>query len=119
MKDLESCRWPIQFNCKSMGKACSKYKCEQISREMLYSHSKSPGVRILLKSQCTLGCYIGKCLSPFFQSTGWPKSNVPKVRAYCSASDHLIRKIFAGVCRDIHWFEEYLKIIEIDDHFFE
>ena len=52
-------------------------------------------------------------------STGWPKSNVPKVRAYCSASDHLIRKIFSGVCRDIHWFEEYLNIIEIDDHFFE
>ena len=51
--------------------------------------------------------------------TGWPKSNVPKVRAYCSASDHLIRKMIAGVCRDIHWFEEYLKIIEIDDHFFE
>ena len=51
--------------------------------------------------------------------TGWPKSNVPKVRAYCSASEHLIRKIFSGVCRDIHWFEEYLKIIEIDDHFFE
>ena len=54
-----------------------------------------------------------------FKCTGWPKSKVPKVRAYCSASDHLIRKIFAGVCRDIHWFEEYLKIIEIDDHFFE
>ena len=51
--------------------------------------------------------------------TGWPKSNVPKVRTYCSASDHLIRKIFSGVCRDIHWFEEYLKIIEIDDNFFE
>ena len=50
--------------------------------------------------------------------TGWPKSNVPKVRAYCSASDHLIRKIFSGVCRDIYGFEEYLKIIEIDDHFF-
>ena len=52
-------------------------------------------------------------------TTGWPKSNVPKVRAYCSASDDLIRKIFSGVCRDIHWFEEYLKIIVIDDHFFE
>ena len=50
-------------------------------------------------------------------NTGWPKSNVPKVRAYCSASDHLIRKIFSGACRDIHWFEEYLKITEIDDHF--
>ena len=48
----------------------------------------------------------------------WPKSNVSKVRAYCSAFDHLIRKIFSGVCRDSHWFEEYLKIIEIDDHFF-
>ena len=54
-----------------------------------------------------------------FNNTGWPKSNVPKVRAYYSASDHLIRKIFSGVCRDILWFEEYLKIIEIDDHFFE
>ena len=52
-------------------------------------------------------------------NTGWPKSNVPKVRAYYSASDHLIRKTFAGVCRDNHWFEEYLKIIEIDDNFFE
>ena len=29
-------------------------------------------------------------------STGWPKSNVPKVGAYCSGSDHLIRKIFQG-----------------------
>ena len=41
-----------------------------------------------------------------------------KVRAYCSASDHLIRKIYVGVCRDCHWFEEYLKIIKIDVHFF-
>ena len=46
-------------------------------------------------------------------------SNVPKVRAYCSASDHLIRKIFSEVCRDSQWFEKYLKIIEIGDHFFE
>ena len=38
------------------------------------------------------------------------KSNVSKVRAYCSASDHLIRKNFSGVCRVSHWFEEYLKI---------
>ena len=52
-------------------------------------------------------------------STGWPKSNVSKVRAYCSACDHLIRKIFSGVCWISHWFEEYLKIIEIGDHFFE
>ena len=51
-------------------------------------------------------------------NTGWPKSNVPKVRAYCSASDHLIRKIFSGVCRESQWFEKYLKIIEIGDHFF-
>ena len=62
----------------------------------------------------------GLCIdNQLTSSVGWPKSNVPKVRAYCSASDHLIRKIFSGVCRDIHWFEEYLKIIEIDDHFFE
>ena len=52
-------------------------------------------------------------------NTGWPKSNVSKVRAYCSASDHLIRKIFSGVCRVSHCFEEYLKIIEIGDNFFE
>ena len=32
--------------------------------------------------------------------TGWPKSNVPKVRAYCSASDHLIRKMLSDVCWD-------------------
>ena len=48
-----------------------------------------------------------------------------KVRAYsnktkyCSASDRLIRKIFPGVCRDSHWFEEYVKIIEIRDNFLE
>ena len=47
------------------------------------------------------------------------KSNVSKVRAYCSASDHLIHKMFSGVCRVSHWFEEYLKIIEIGDYFFE
>ena len=41
----------------------------------------------------------------------WRKSNVLKVRAYCSASDHLIRKLFSAVCsRDSHWFEEYLKV---------
>ena len=44
------------------------------------------------------------------QCTRWPKSNVPKVRACSSASYHLIRNIFSGVCRDIHWFEEYLKL---------
>ena len=38
----------------------------------------------------------------------------PKATAF----DHLIRKIFSGVCRDSQWFEEYLKIIEIGDHFF-
>ena len=51
--------------------------------------------------------------------TAWPKSNVSKVRAYCLASDHLIRKIFSGMSRVSHWFEEYLKIIEIGDYFFE
>ena len=51
--------------------------------------------------------------------TGWPQSNVSKVRAYCSGSDHLIRKISSGVCRVSHWFDEYLKIIKISDYFFE
>ena len=60
-------------------------------------------------------CYCYK----LFIDTGWPKSNVSNVRAYCLASDHLIRNIFLGVCRDSHWFKEYLKIIEIGDHFFE
>ena len=62
---------------------------------------------------------IGAELSKRNEGTGWPKSNVSKVRAYCSASDHLIGKISSGVYRDSHWFEEYLKIIEIGDYFFE
>ena len=62
-------------------------------------------------------CFVGSTLN--LKHTGWPKSNVSKVRAYCSASDHLIGKIFSGVYRDSHWFEEYLKIIEIGDYFFE
>ena len=68
------------------------------------------------------GCHgHGQCLTPPGQrtNTGWPKSNVSKVRAYCSASDHLIHNIFSGECRVSHWFEEYLKIIEIGDYFFE
>ena len=31
----------------------------------------------------------------------------------------MIGKIFSGVHRDSHWFDEYLKIIEIGDYFFE
>ena len=50
-------------------------------------------------------------LNYYSKWTGWPKSNVQKVRGYCSASDHRIRKICSGVCKDSHWFEEYLKII--------
>ena len=53
-----------------------------------------------------------------YSNIGWPKSNVSKVRAYFSASDHMTRKIFSGVFRVSHWFEEYLKIIEIGDNFF-
>ena len=37
-----------------------------------------------------LGCTRGR----EWNYTGWPKSKVPKVRAYCSASENLIRKIF-------------------------
>ena len=48
---------------------------------------------------------------------GCHRPNEAKVRAYCSASDHLIRKIFSGVCRDSQWFEEYLTIIKIDVNF--
>ena len=40
-----------------------------------------------------------------------------KVLAYFSASDHLTREVFSVVCRDSHWFEEYLKINEIDGNF--
>ena len=53
--------------------------------------------------------------------TGWPKSNVQKVRAHCTVSDHLTSKSFQG-CVGIftaHWFDEYLKIVEIDHYFFE
>ena len=67
-----------------------------------------------------LSCLIEvKCLVLLSRPVITPKSNVSKVRAYCSASDHLIRKIFSGVCRDSLWFEEYLKIIEVGDYFFE
>ena len=45
------------------------------------------------------------------------KDSHPTIRAYCSASGHLIRKIFSGVCRGSHWFQVYLKVIVIDDHF--
>ena len=80
-------------------------------------------VNVCLSEKSLSLIYLFNCLSPKISpkmlELWWPKSNVPKVRAYYSAADHLIRKIFSGVCRDIHWFEEYLKIIEIDDHFFE
>ena len=48
-----------------------------------------------------------KVTSQRFELVAWPLM-----------TDHLIRKIISGVCRDSHRFEEYLKIIEIDDHFF-
>ena len=45
--------------------------------------------------------------------TRYDKRNVSKVGAYCSASDHQIRKISLGVYQESYkWFEEYLKIIE-------
>ena len=46
---------------------------------------------------------------------GGPK--VTSRRFELIASEHMIRKIFSGVCRDSHWFDEYRKIIEIDDNF--
>ena len=42
-------------------------------------------------------------------STGCPKSHCAKVRAYCSASDHLIHKISSRMLQENSSFEEYYK----------
>ena len=80
------------------------------------SYEKIVGV---LSDIVTFSAHVSSFQTKLYKSTRWPKSNVSKVRAYCSASDNLIRKNFSGVCRDSHWFEEYLKTIEIGDYFFE
>ena len=51
-------------------------------------------------------------------STGCPKSHCAKVRAYCSACDHLIRKISSGMFQKSSSFEEFNGLSEIDVHFF-
>ena len=51
--------------------------------------------------------------------TGCPKSHCAKVRAYCSACDHLIRKISPGMFQKSSSFEEFNGFSEIDVHFFE
>ena len=51
--------------------------------------------------------------------TGCPKSHCAKVRAYCSACDHLIRKISSGMFQKSSSFEEFNGFSEIDVHFFE
>ena len=52
-------------------------------------------------------------------STGCPKSHYTKVRAYCSACDHLICKISSGMSQKSSSFEEFDGFSEIDVHFFE
>ena len=52
-------------------------------------------------------------------TTGCPKSHCAKVRAYCSACDHLIRKISSGMFQKSSSFEEFNGFGEIDVHFFE
>ena len=49
--------------------------------------------------------------------TGCPKSHCAKVRAYCSACDHLIRKIFSGMFQKSSLFEEFNGLSEINVHF--
>ena len=48
-----------------------------------------------------------------------PKSHYTKVRAYCSACDHLICKIFLRMFQKSSSFEEFNGLSEIDVHFFE
>ena len=52
-------------------------------------------------------------------NTGCPKSHCAKVRAYCLACDHLIRKISSGMFQKSSSFEEFNGFSEIDVHFFE
>ena len=51
--------------------------------------------------------------------TGCPKSHYTKVRAYCSACDHLICKISSEMFQKNSSFEEFNGFSEIDVHSFE
>ena len=53
----------------------------------------------------------------FLGTTGCPKSHCTKVRAYCSACDHLICKISSGMFQKSSSFEEFNGFSEIDGHF--
>ena len=53
------------------------------------------------------------------KSTGCPKSHCAKVRAYCSACDHLICKISSGMFLKSSSFEKFNGFSEIIVHFFE
>ena len=59
------------------------------------------------------------CISEFLTYTGCPKSHYTKVRAYCSACDHLICKISSRMFQKSSSFEEFNGFSEIDVHFFE
>ena len=53
------------------------------------------------------------------KNLGCPKSHCTKVRAHCSACDHLICKISSGMFHKSSSFEEFNGFSEIDVHFFE
>ena len=59
------------------------------------------------------GGYMG------LHNTGCPKSHCTKVRAYCSACDHLICKISSRMFQESSSFEESNGFSEINVHFFE
>ena len=62
----------------------------------------------------------GEGVSKFKKTnTGCPKSHCAKVPAYCSACDHLIRKISSGMFQISSSFLEFNGFSEIDVHFFE
>ena len=52
-------------------------------------------------------------------TAGCPKSHYTKVRAYCSACEHLICKISSRMFQKSSSFEEFNGFSELDVHFFE
>ena len=51
---------------------------------------------------------LNKQVSIIVHNTGCPKSHCTKVRAYCSACDHLICKISSGMFQKSSSFEEFI-----------